>query len=335
MIYPRLNRVRSGQQLSVELINGLIKRTEYAADLLRQYKLIAGNGMYIEPHYDGTRVSYLQLVKYRLSGTSFLNSQISVLSFNGSAFQRFLASDPTTEQIGYDIEKEKICGYFLNPAISPLRFDPFLLNINTGIFDYSRPEPFKPLPTQDYYDCFFEGVSNNIVVGTYEDWFYGNCGIIYRNGDLLKTQYPNNPGQEPLTYLQSNETQFKGIYKNKIVGLVGAPASYKGLIFDISSNTYEIINPPPGYFRIYFNGIYEQTICGIADSFSQKDGILYKDGEFTIFPNFPIWKINSKYITSSNGENFLYNYITNETIIIQDPQNPEDFIEIYGLDKDY
>jgi hypothetical protein len=60
MIYPRLNRVRNGQRLSVELVNGLIKRTEYAADLLRQYKLIAGNQMYIEPHYDGTRVSYLQ-----------------------------------------------------------------------------------------------------------------------------------------------------------------------------------------------------------------------------------------------------------------------------------
>jgi hypothetical protein len=57
MIYPRLNRVRNGQRLSVELVNGLIKRTEYAADLLRQYKLMQ---MYIEPHYDGTRVSYLQ-----------------------------------------------------------------------------------------------------------------------------------------------------------------------------------------------------------------------------------------------------------------------------------
>jgi hypothetical protein len=41
----------------------MIKRTEYAADLLQQYKLIAGNQMYIEPHYDGTRVSYLQPVQ--------------------------------------------------------------------------------------------------------------------------------------------------------------------------------------------------------------------------------------------------------------------------------
>jgi hypothetical protein len=40
----------------------MIYRTEYAADLLRQYRLTAGTEMYVEPHYDGTRVSYLQPV---------------------------------------------------------------------------------------------------------------------------------------------------------------------------------------------------------------------------------------------------------------------------------
>ena len=52
----------SGTRLTTDLVNDIINRTEYAADLLRQYKLIAGNQMYIEPHYDGTRVSYLQPV---------------------------------------------------------------------------------------------------------------------------------------------------------------------------------------------------------------------------------------------------------------------------------
>jgi hypothetical protein len=50
--------VASGTRLTTDLVNGIINRTEYAADLLRQYKLVAGNGMYVEPHYDGTRVSY-------------------------------------------------------------------------------------------------------------------------------------------------------------------------------------------------------------------------------------------------------------------------------------
>jgi hypothetical protein len=50
--------VASGTKLTTDLVNGIINRTEYAADLLRQYKLTAGNEMYVEPHYDGTRVSY-------------------------------------------------------------------------------------------------------------------------------------------------------------------------------------------------------------------------------------------------------------------------------------
>ena len=62
MIKPRLPKVATGTMLTTDLVNDIINRTEYAADLLRQYKLTAGNKMYIEPHYDGTRVSYLQPV---------------------------------------------------------------------------------------------------------------------------------------------------------------------------------------------------------------------------------------------------------------------------------
>jgi hypothetical protein len=52
MIYPRLNRVRNGQRLSVELVNGLIKRTEYAADLLEKYRILDGIKT-----YKGTTIS--------------------------------------------------------------------------------------------------------------------------------------------------------------------------------------------------------------------------------------------------------------------------------------
>jgi hypothetical protein len=62
MISPRLSKVVSGTRLTTDLLNSMIKRTEYAADLLQQYKLIAGNEMYVEPHYDGTRVSYFSPV---------------------------------------------------------------------------------------------------------------------------------------------------------------------------------------------------------------------------------------------------------------------------------
>ena len=56
MIYPRLDKVSNGQRMSVGLVNGLIKRTEYAADLLRQYKLVAGINIDIQGLYDGTTV---------------------------------------------------------------------------------------------------------------------------------------------------------------------------------------------------------------------------------------------------------------------------------------
>jgi len=62
MITPKIPLLKDGQILSVDVVNSIIKRTEYAGDLLKQYKLIAGTEMYVEPHYDGTRVSYLQPV---------------------------------------------------------------------------------------------------------------------------------------------------------------------------------------------------------------------------------------------------------------------------------
>jgi len=62
MIAPKIPLVQDGQILSTNLVNSMIGRIEYAADLLRQYKLIAGDEMYVEPHFDGTRVSYNQPV---------------------------------------------------------------------------------------------------------------------------------------------------------------------------------------------------------------------------------------------------------------------------------
>lgn len=57
MIYPRLERIMNGQRLSVELVNGLIKRTEYAGNLLRQGKCLAGTDVSVAQKYDGTTIS--------------------------------------------------------------------------------------------------------------------------------------------------------------------------------------------------------------------------------------------------------------------------------------
>jgi len=63
MIAPKIPLVKDGQILSTNLVNSMIARIEYAADLLRQYKCISGGEeIYVEPHFDGTRVSYVQRV---------------------------------------------------------------------------------------------------------------------------------------------------------------------------------------------------------------------------------------------------------------------------------
>jgi len=57
MITPKIPLLKDGQILSVDVVNSIIKRTEYAGDLLKQSRLIAGDGVTIQPQYNGTRVS--------------------------------------------------------------------------------------------------------------------------------------------------------------------------------------------------------------------------------------------------------------------------------------
>jgi hypothetical protein len=78
MIRPKIPLVQNGQRLTSDLVNSMIHRTEYAADLLRQYRLTAGTEMYVEPHYDGTRVSYLQPVAGGATPTQPLTKTYSI-----------------------------------------------------------------------------------------------------------------------------------------------------------------------------------------------------------------------------------------------------------------
>lgn len=57
MIAPKIPFVKNGQILTANILNHLISRTEYASRLLREYRCVAGNDAYVEPHYDGTRIS--------------------------------------------------------------------------------------------------------------------------------------------------------------------------------------------------------------------------------------------------------------------------------------
>jgi len=87
MIAPKIPLVRDGQILSTGLVNSLIGRTEYAADLLRQYRLIAGDSISLEHQFDGTRVNAeLAGAGFNIVGLTSIGGIIKGFSYNGSTF---------------------------------------------------------------------------------------------------------------------------------------------------------------------------------------------------------------------------------------------------------
>ena len=71
---PRIPEVRDGQILSANLVNHIIKRTEYAADLLGQYKLITGDNTSLKQQFEGTRVNaeLVEAAKFKIVGTTVI-----------------------------------------------------------------------------------------------------------------------------------------------------------------------------------------------------------------------------------------------------------------------
>ena len=54
---PQIPEVRNGEILSANLVNHIIKRTEYAAGLLAEYKMIAGYNTSLKQQFEGTLIS--------------------------------------------------------------------------------------------------------------------------------------------------------------------------------------------------------------------------------------------------------------------------------------
>lgn len=187
MIRPRLPRVASGTRLTTNLVNNIINRTEYAADLLRQYKLVAGTEMYVEPHYDGTRVSYLQPV----AGGATQTKPIEVKKFRIIRSSGFIYEPIATESF---IEVPgKIAGDFFTGISGSIYFGyvgPGFLSKGLVINNLDR----KEILFGDY--TRFYGGDNNFAVGEYFDLsdptnsVYGvKCNI--DGSSFEKIEYPN------------------------------------------------------------------------------------------------------------------------------------------------
>jgi hypothetical protein len=270
MIRPRLPKIASGTRLTTNLVNDIINRTEYAADLLRQYKLTAGNGMYVEPHYDGTRVSYLQPVAggatpaqpispaYRIVGLATVGGIIRGWVYDGTTFTDIIypGSNTNLGSSAQGIDGLNIIGYANNGFIS------YLYNGST----------FTSIPIGSASNFVTYGIDGETIVGSR---ITGGVqrGFIYNGSTFTDVVYPG-----------ASQTAFYDIDGSNIVGYATAGTSRRGFIYNGSTFT-DIIYP--GFIYTFILGIYKNTVVGYADFDGTVNtfyvGFTYTNSTFTTF----------------------------------------------------
>ena len=303
MIRPRLPKLASGTRLTTNLVNDIINRTEYAADLLRQYKLTAGNGMYVEPHYDGTRVSYLQPVgggttptqpispAYRVVG-SYTKSGLTVgFVYDGTTYTDIIFPGATLTQC-IDIYNGNIVGIMtLSGQIRGFLYADgnftSLESPNVGATSSARGI-YENLITGQYTSAgltkgyLYNGISytainppsstnnfapkidQNNIVGYYAiNTTQGNRGYITTTS-LSSYQVYSAPGAVDLFGLG---TILTGIHNNTIIGFY-----FSSNVFPFPTTSFTLIGGNkvdinyPGSRDTRFIGIYENLIVGQYDS---------------------------------------------------------------------
>ena len=228
MISPRLSKVVSGTRLTTGLLNSMIKRTEYAADLLQQYKLIAGNQMYIEPHYDGTRVSYLQPVgggttptqpispAYRIVGSATVAGVNRGFVYNGSTFTDIIYPGSTNTQ-AFGIDGSNIVG----ATNIGSQFASWLYNGST------------------FTNIIYPGSSSTSAFGIDGSNIVGRATV----SGIVKGFLYNGSTFTDIIYPGATFTQARGINGSNIVGSVFLGGIYSdGFLYDGSTFT-DIVYP--------------------------------------------------------------------------------------------
>lgn len=253
MIRPRLPRVASGTRLTTNLVNGIINRTEYAADLLRQYKLVAGTEMYVEPHYDGTRVSYLQPVgggatprpvqpsfQYKVVGIYDDNqNKRRGFLYDGTTFKDIFVPDSfapfTSEVFATGISGSRIVGYSTTSFGTP---KPFIFD---GI-NYSQISIPGINPRSAY------GIDGENIVG---DYLQGGQtrGFLYDGSNFTDVFVPGS------VYTTAN-----AIDDSIIAGTAIISNQYYGFLFD--GSTYQTFQYPSR--ATFVRGISGSSTLGIA-----------------------------------------------------------------------
>lgn len=325
MIRPKIPLVQNGQRLTSDLVNSMIHRTEYAADLLRQYRLTAGTEMYVEPHYDGTRVSYLQPVgggqilpapstQYRIVGQSS-NGPFILDTFNNKI--DFLL--PKYNPIG--IQGNLISGTF-QTNLFPLPLE------NRGFFyDGITYTTFNnPLATSSSGDGTYGiKIRNSIICGYYQGASNDIFGYFYNKNtqSFSSLNYPS-----PYT-----DTYINGLYDNGYsCGNSFGPSIEAAWIHDGSQ--FKNINNGQTLFLepCAISSKYAVGYANVTD-FSTSSGFIYNiDSSDFIFRDYPgasntvffdifMDKIIVGFATPVNGgtRGFIYSIESDEFSLLESP----------------
>lgn len=309
MIAPKIPLVQDGQILSVGLVNSLIGRTEYAADLLRQYKMIAGDSISLEQQFDGTRVNagLVETAKFRIVGNATVAGVNKAFVYDGSTFIDIIYPGASSIVL-QDIDGENIVGWADFSSGTPFRRG-FLYNGST----------FEEIvfPGISWNGPFIrgimraEGIDGSNITGFYQDNSFKVRGFLY-NGSTY-TNIIADPDQTAarkisgsnvvgntlfsgvlsmfiydgatftyFNYPGASNNQANGVDGLNIVGFAN-DGVFKGFLYDGTTFT-DIIYP--GATQTFANGIYGSNIVGTAVVDGVNRGFLYDGSTFTdiIYP---------------------------------------------------
>ena len=267
MIYPRLNRVRNGQRLSVQLVNGLIKRTEYAGDLLRQGKCLAGTDISVAQRYDGTTISGGGESRILICGARFAST---------APFTRVPFIYDYSNNLYTDLQNIPKA---MNDGI-------YAFGIHSGVMSGHFFEPLKGFGRGFVY-------SNNAFTIINEGGELEFNTLLYKNNGSLAVGYSDAPLNIDAAIIYSISTgtfskkllvdyQHTDIFENIICGRANISGSFRGYTFDVQTNEIVSTFNYPAAQTTTAYGIYQNTIVGWYQNFSQQArGYLYDGVNFS------------------------------------------------------
>lgn len=307
MIRPRLPKVASGTRLTTDLVNGIINRTEYAADLLRQYKLVAGTEMYVEPHYDGTRVSYLQpvgggapplsLTGEVLCGYYQKSQQEGIIGFIYRNGQFFDLPSPTIgnpfSDYYFGISENRVCGQIIIGYPNTYGF--IYSNNNYSYYQYLDTKYTEFYSIRKNQVVGFTDVYPDLDTKEQQRGFYFNTST----GQQTSSIFPYS-----LFGVNGFRTIFQDVYENKILGDYayvkpsGQATSTGTFIYE--NDSWQQANYPDSYQSFSYTIYNDKFFGGYRNFFGDSIKIyMNQNGQFTT--NQLLTNIQASYLKLKNN----------------------------------